>query len=718
MVAFQFLPTIAIQLGLLVMTSAGWGYWVWLTFRVYEHPRRFGWLWCGFTGFAGNALFLQAFVYADLPLSYSAWYGLIVAVGGLVAMTWRWIGGEWLPSKCTRREIIFMAAVGGGALLLQGWALGRIGPDDYYGRGRYDLSTYVHTAQLLSDEPFSLEPENIGLRPWMMTGVVMKGTRITQSVVHGFLAVIAQTNSQQAYGALSVFFAAIPALAVFAVLRILSLGRVNAGLGALWAAWLPAVSHTHLENFFSQITVLFVFPVMAGTWLESRGVSRLAIASTVVLLAFLFGAYTEFLPLGWALLFCILLMTPGIALSRKAVCCIAMVAGAFVLNPYYSFISVEYIYEQVGQIRDPAFLAELARDSGTWRGFIHDFFDFAWLPETTCALITGMMALLYCCALGAGKRRSRFALGISLAPLGIVTVLLAAKELPKYPFAKFLASFSPLAVIILVLGIYFLCARLFRSSVRWARIASAGVLGLLATISAIGTWRQQQAVVANGYFLDQINTNSMRAARRFMAKNPRLTYIIDASNPLVAAWLSYDARGSDVYLRNSEIGDIGLYSEMFWCRRVPAGLRSFVQVDDRGVISVGELSPSPSLAVVNSRRVFSNGTNFIYGSDRPIDFVVDRHDQTHGDVRMVLEFTVSCPPPPNDGSAVLRWAFADQTGENVLTGQDVITVPLSLAPGRNRCTIAVTSAKSSRPLSYFIQKIDLSPHNRAHLGSR
>ncbi len=718
MVALQFLPTIATQLGLLVVTSVGWGFWVWLAFRVYERPGRFGWLWCGFTGFASNALFLQAFVYADVPLAYSAWYGLIVALGGIIAMTWRWIGGEWLPLKRTRREIIFMAAVGGGGLLLQGWALGQIGPADYYGRGRYDLSNYVQTAQFLSDEPFRLEPENIGLRPWLMTGVVLKGNRITQSVVHGFLAVIAKTNSQQVYGVLSVFYAVIPALAIFSLLRILSLGRINAGLGALWAAWLPAVSHTHLEDFLSQITVLFVFPVMAGAWLESRGHSRLAIGSSLVLSAFLFGAYTEYFPVSCALLFCIILLSSGLALSRKTACYLLIVAGTFVLNPYYSFISIEFIWRQIGLARDPAFLSELARDSGTWRGFIHNFFDFAWLPETTCAFIAGMMALLYCCALGAGKRRSRFVLGISPAPLGVVTVLLAAKELPKYPFAKLLASFSPLVVIILALGIYFLCGRFFRSSVRWARIASAGILGLLATISAIGTWHQQQAVVANGYFLDQININSMRAARRFMAKNPSLTYIIEAGNPLVAAWLSYDARRSDVYVINSEIGDIGLYSEMFWCRRVPVGLRSFVQVDDRGVIGVGELSPSPSLTVANSRQMFSNGTNFIYGSDRPMDVDIDRHDQTPGKVTMILEFTVTSTPALNDGSAVLHWAFAHQTGEISLTGQDVITVPLSLSPGRNRCAIAVTSSKKSHPLSYFIQRIDLSPHNRAHLSAR
>ncbi len=692
--------------------------WVWLTFRVYANPGRFGWLWCGFTGFAANALFLQAFVYADIPLSYSAWYGLIVALGGIVAIALRWIGGEWLPSRRTRGELLFIAVVGVGGFALQGLALGKIGPADYYGRGRYDLSNYVHTAQFLSDEPFSLEPENIGLRPWLMNGLVLKRGRITQSVVNGFLAVIAKTNSQQAYGSLSVFYAMIPALAIFALLRILSVDRINAGLGALWAAWLPAVSHTHLEVFFSQITVLFVFPVIAGAWLESRGLSRLAIGSTVVLSAFLFGAYTEYFPIACALLFCILLMTSGVTLSKKAVCYVAMVAGALVLNPYYSFISIEFVYRQIGLARDPAFLSELAKDSGTWRGFIHNFFDFSWLPETACAGIGGIMMVLYCCALGAGKRRGWFVLGISLAPLGIVTVLLAAKELPKYPFAKLLASFSPLAVIILALGIYFLCIRFFRSRIRCGRIASAGVLGIMATISAIGTWRQQQAVVANEYFLGQINTTSMRAARRFMAKNPSLTYIVESNNPLVTAWLCYDARASDVYVLNSEIGNIGLYSEMFWCRRVPAGLRNFVQVDDHGVISVGELSPSPSLAVVNSRHVFSNGTNYIYGSDRPMDVDIDRHDQDPGLVRMILEFTVSCNPSPNDGSTVLHWTFGRQTGEITLTGKNVITLPLNLSPGRNRCTLAVSSAKSNHPVPYFIQQIDLSKHNRAHLFSR
>jgi hypothetical protein len=705
--AFQFLPTIAAQFSLLLVTGIGWGSWVWLICKVYDRPHRFGWLWCGFVGFAANALFLQAFVYADFPLSHSAWYGLIVAGGGILVLIGRWACGDWRPSRRTRGEIIFMSVVGVAGVALQGHALLQIGPSDYYGRGRYDLANYVQAAEFLSDEPFSLGTESIGLHPWMAKGLVLKEGRITQSIVHGYLAVVAGKDSQQAYGGLSIFCAVIPALAAFALLRVLSLGRGASVAGALWVAWLPAISHMHLEDFLSQVTVLFVFPALAGVWLETRSPSRLAIAASIILSAFLYGAYTEYFPLNWCLLFCVMFMTTDLKLTSKVGWYAVIIANSFLINPYYSMISMPYVLSQAGMIKDPTFLAVLAQDSGTWRGFIRNFFDIDSFLGSSSAVIAALMGLLFCCALGAGSRRRRFILGISATPLAASVVLLAAAVLPKYPFAKLIASFAPIAAIVLSLGIYLACTHLFGRQFRRARIFATVFLGSLAGISAIGTWHQQQAVVAGGYFLGRIDTESMRAARRFMARNPNLTYIIDARDSLVAAWLCYDARAANAYVRHSEIGDIALYSEMFWCRRVPAGLRTFVQVDDHGVITAGEVPASPSVAIENAQQVISMGSDCIYRSNRPMNVDIVRGDHGLDVVPAILEFTITSVLPVNQ-SGFLHWACGSQSGEIPLTGENIVTLPLDLLIGRNRCLISVRLSAGSRPVSYFIRRIDLS----------
>jgi hypothetical protein len=701
-----FSPVLIYQFGILVFTAAGWGYWVWLGCRVYQRPGRYGWLWSGLTGFAANALFLQAMVYADLPLGYSAWYGLIVASGGIGALGWRWVKAEWRPSFRTRRELLMMMALGIATVALQGWALWRVGAGDYYGRGKYDLATYVQTAQFLSDEPYSLEPENIGLQPWLVRGLTMKQSRLTQSVVHGYLAVISRTDSQRAYGILSIFYTMLPALCAFALLRMLSLGRWAAWMGALWIAWLPATSHIHLENFFSQITVLFVFPALAGLWLESRGPSRLIVISSAILTAFLHGGYTEYFLLGWGLLFFIMLMAPGLSLRQKTFWYPAILAGSLLLNPYYSFISFEYVRAQVEHVTNPTFLAELAMESGTWRGLVFNFFDFSGLSERASVVIAGTMALAGCCGCFSGRRRCRFLLGILLAPVGAIAVMLAAKELPKYPFAKLTASFAPIFAIMVSLGVYCVCARLLGLRFQRASRATAVIMAMLALFSAVGTWRQQQEVIGNGYFLSKINTESMKAARHFMVQNPSLTYIIGGTDPLGAAWLCYYARASDVYLLNNAIGDIGLYSEMFWCRRVPAGLRSFVYVDEQGVISTGPLVPSPSLEVINPQWIMSQGLNYIYGSGQPMKLQIRRHDQQPDLMRRLLEFTVTCDSAAQ--SRVFRWRVGTQTGEVVFSSHMTATIPLELKSGVNECTVVVQAADDGRSVPFFLQKMDLS----------
>jgi hypothetical protein len=707
--SFPALSFLAEQFFLLAFTATGWGYWVWLVGRERSPSGRFRWLWCGLIGFCANMLFLQVLVYADLPLRYSAWYGLIVAAGGVAAFVVRCLRGGARLLRASRRDVLALGCVGLLAIGLQGWALGRCGAREYFGRARYDLATYVQTAQFLVDEPFSLDESHIGLRPWLARGLAMKGSRLTQSVAQGYLAVVAGSDAQQAYGALSVFCAILPGLCAFAILRLLSLGRLAAALGALWVAWLPAVAHIHLENYLSQAMVLMVFPALSGLWLESRGELRLGVFGSAILLGFLFGAYPEYFPFGCAALFFVLLFTPGLGWRKKLGGYAVILAGALLADPYFTFIAADFVRVQLQSAADPAFLASLAVESGTWRGWVRNFFDFAGLSQGACAAIAvGLGGIAFGSLGGGNSRRRRFVAGIILTPCLASLAMLAFPELPKYPFAKLTASFAGVFALVVILGLQQGLARLCRPGIRRARPLLAGVLALGLIASAAGTWRQQDEVVRRGYFVARVDGPAIRAARTFLTEHPRATYLLGGRDPLALAWLCFFARGSDVYVADDAVGDIGLYSELFWCRRIPAGLKSVVQVDSGGALSFADYEPSPVLVVADPQWTAETAAGPVSGSRAPMKIEIRRRGGNPELAAVRFEFTVRCLRAANQ-PVRLRWEADGRAGQLAFAGQTSATVGLRLRAGSNYCSIAVCSAAAGGPVDYYLEKMNLSP---------
>ena len=94
----------------------------------------------------------------------------------------------------------------------------------------------------------------------------------------------------------------------------------------------------------------------------------------------------------------------------------------------------------------------------------------------------------------------------------------------------------------------------------------------------------------------------------------------------------------------------------------------------------------------------------IVGRDRAIEVV-----------HAILEFTIMSELPVHQ-SGFLHWTCGSQHGEIPLTGENIVTLPLDLSFGRNRCVISVSSSAESRPVPYFIRRIDLSDKRPALLA--
>ena len=78
-----------IQLALLVVLTAGMGYWVWLWARKPAPFRAGTWLWCGLAGFSLALLLQQALVYVDVPLRKTALLAGLAAAAGFVLLAFR-----------------------------------------------------------------------------------------------------------------------------------------------------------------------------------------------------------------------------------------------------------------------------------------------------------------------------------------------------------------------------------------------------------------------------------------------------------------------------------------------------------------------------------------------------------------------------------------------------------------------------------------------------
>ena len=671
----------------LLVTAAGWGVWVWVLAGRPAPFRRTAWLWCGLGGFCAHALILQSLVYLDVPIARAAWPAFGIAWAGLAVAAWLGWRGRGVGLRSGWSEARLLAGVFLVVVAVQSIGLFWVGPADYYGKGRYDQANYVVTAQFLVERPFSTTGRDIGLHPWLAKVIETKEQRITQSVAHGALAVVSGTDGQQAYGAISVFFIGLAGLAVAAWLRACAGPRWLAAIGGVGAAIGPAVTTLQLDCYYSQTSTLFVLPALAGL-LTARGLLRAwQRVVAALLLAFLIGAYSEIAVVGVGMV--VIMRLVAEAPWRTRLSDLGWVfAGAVLVNPGYLVRLPRFLFEQGAHMHDPNLLAALVPESGTWRGWGRLFLDLPtgrWQDVTVVAAGGLMLGLMACALLRGSWSRRRMLFATLLVPVGVLGWLLLLPVLAKYPFAKLAAGFSPLWVGTAMLGV---AAVGRRPAGIW--IAQAALVLGAGAASALS---QHGQVIRREDVLAELSSSGAHRVRAETSAHPERTYLVASDHPLVAQWLCYFARASDVYLDRRHLGDRVVPSETYAFRRLPATGAALWWLDFAQQGPVASHQPACTLQVRGAAEEGLVTIGNYYLVRTTLDLEIERPAADPTLQPLWLDFV--CTPMPGTAPCELELIGAGgKPQRTTVTGPRMLRFQLTLSHGINHYTLHVHPARS------------------------
>lgn len=715
---------------ILIATAIGWGAWIrylvggQLRFGLADH------FLCTFAGWAACTLFLQNLVYCGVRIAWSAWLAVGISVAGCVRIFWlaRQTEGSQRQRYILAPVITFTVIV-----LFQGLGLWKHGAGNYYGRGHQDHANYVQLAQFLIDKPFDTRIEDVELEPWMIKAIDTKNTRLAQSVANSYLAVVSQSDAKSAYGAVSIFSLGLMASAVWALLKNLGLGHWAAVLGGLWAGSLPIVTHTHLDGFFSQTFVLGLFPTLICTTLVAPRHPRLAWLIGTLLLGLLLNGYTEIFILGVAFWVAGYLTAPFDKLAPRVLGAACVPAAAVLCVPAYASRLVSFVKHQYLVASNPEALSNLAPKAGTWGGWSELFFwdgtsTSAPVPRVIVLAGFGVFALLL---LGTqsqnAQRRSRL-LCFTAIPGGVLALLLSLPVFSKYPFAKLLASFSPVLAAFAVVGL----ARCVPSalatfthalspSVLLVRRMSLYLVSLttccLICFSGSGTAHMLAEVVRNEGIISVLNSPESRAIYHQLETQPGSTYLLNEQHNILNAWLAYHARHSDVYADVDLLGDRPVPSTAFAFRRPPPHVE-MKRLNRFGIKSAHAVESLPEILVRNPQGIEGdvNLTFYWIGDAATVEF----HHFGNQPKNITFSFRALAGPahPTTQRTITLTPTNESSPHTRSFDADAKLSFALTLKPGRNVYTLKVTDPVEwlvrlpgdARKHMVRIQELDIAPN--------
>lgn len=553
----------ALQLAALVLTAAGWGYWL-------SRLCGSGWQTAAAALCAGW-LVLQDLLPLGVRLSQSSWWAAAVAGTGIVAWSVRNIRpGPARQAVCSLPRLgtgtgIFLAVFAFQAAGLVFW-----GTRDYYGYGRQDQVNYTETAEFLIEKPFGMRRDQVQLEPWAVKGIDTKYDRIGQCVAQGYLAVITGTDASRSYGTISTFFVALAALAVFSALEAFGVSPLLAAAGGLWSGLLPALTQTQLDGFYSQTATLFCFPFLAALAAPPAPSRWRQLVCPTLILTFLLASYSEEYVLGAALVLATAVLPPsrnnlspsepsrnslspseaarGSSLSpsrssltpsearrynlspsiRLAGAAGVVIVPWVLLAPFaahlWGFIASQYRSNQASPV-----LTVWQPEAGSWLGWAHLF-----VPGHGALAVIAGIALLGFAVRGALLRPANLAM--FLVPAAVLGVLgMMVRPFPQYAFGKLTVSFAPLIVMLVVLGL----SRL--------RLIAAPLLAAGIVAAAAASWPKMEKVFRNQEGLPTANWPPARLVYRQLDAHPERTYLITEPHGLLNSWLAYHARHARTY---------------------------------------------------------------------------------------------------------------------------------------------------------------------------
>ncbi len=585
---------VSAQLAVLLLSAAGWGYWFYV---IAGRPplRTENLTLCAMGGLCGGWLGLQDLVYAGVRLAWSSWFAAGIAGLGLIGILWAAARGRRAPRFFRHMEILAAAGVALIVFYFQGSGVISAGARDYYGYGEYDQVSYVQLGQFLVEKPFATTYAEVGLHPWIVRSLKTKGYRIGQSVANAYTGVITGTDTAGAYGSTSVFFVALMASAVFALLRSFPVPTKAAFWGALWAGFLPGITQNHLEGFLSETSILFVLPSLVLAMHVACRSYRLGLASVIVLLTFLMSAFSEMHIIGVALVLALAALPFCIAWRKRSLLILAAIAGPPLILAPYVMNALGFVTAQYRTAGNPNILIEWAPYSGTWRGWSQLFLV---APAHNEGLVQGQvlagfafLALIGLAVLSRSRHRRIQLATPAVVLAGALIALLSAPALAKYPFAKLLVCFSPVAVAYAVLG---LCRLQFLTS--WfkqsqtvslpGRVLRTIVPLAVAALAGLAAWSSSTklaVVYDNGSGLRTVNTPNSRDVYRELDAHPERRYLMEEGHPFLNSWFCYHARHSEVYTRMNTIFGEDLRPLQYAFQHVPPPPTELWAVSNAGV---------------------------------------------------------------------------------------------------------------------------------------
>ncbi len=620
------------QLALLLLTAWGWGFWLWTISRAKWLPgwKRYGWFFFGVAGYIACVLFLLALVYFNLPLKWSSWIALLIAIVGAAVSLLPWPLGPHEWHHYGQREIVAAGLLFAAVFAFQSGPLFHAGPENYYGNAHTDQVNYVLIAEFLVEKPYSTSVADVGFQPWLARPISLKDMRIGECVANGYLAVITLTDAKSAYGTLSIFMVGMGAVAVFVLSRMLSVPRVLAASAGLWWGVLPAVTKIHLDGFLSQTCVLFVFPTMAAVFYLRRGkLERTTLFLMTLYLAYLLCNYAEvyILCVGLVVSLIIFSARQGTPLKLRVAAVLIILLGSALLCGRYAFIFLEYLAGQYKSAGNASMLAVLAPMSGTWVGWKQIFFGYETFADAKLERLSVFvgLALIFvgCCAFqGRALPKRRFLLALIAPSLGVLAVLLSAPELPKYVFSKLVDTYTTFWIVLAAVGLLHVGSFLTRVRVLH-RILAWAITGALVLLAFHGSWSEWVAVCEDQGLIAAVDSTDARHCYAAAQKNPSAVYLVDEPHNLLCAWLAYAARHSKVYVDADLITDLPVPPTIYAFRQIPPSSDKMVVLDAKGPRPLAGHRGPPDLIVRNPQGVEGIGNDRWYwiGSEITLELV-------------------------------------------------------------------------------------------------
>ena len=696
----------------LLLTAAGWGVWIWLLAGRPAPFRQLAWLWCSLAGFCAHTLALQGLLYLNQPLAWTAWLGMGIAIAGGLTGIWLAATQRATGMRVGRIDARLLLVVWIAAFAVESAGVIAVGTRDFYGKGRYDQANYVTLAQFLADRPFATEISDIGPQPWLARPLELKDQRITQSVAHGALAVVSGGDAQRGYGAMTAFFASLVAVAVAAWLRRWSVPRPLAAIGGLGAALGPAVTNLHLDGYFSQTSTLFVLPALVAVLGVRRPLNRLEHIVAALLLAFWIGAYSEVAVVGVAVVGVLRLTARGPWPTRiRELLWIG--AGALVVNPGYGSRLVTLLLMQWTQVKDPHHLELLVPGSGTWWGWSRLFLDLPvesgakWLMFAAGGVVLALMAwatlrLPPC-------RRTLLWVTLSV-PVALLAWLAIQPVLAKYPFAKLLAGFAPLWIGTAMLGLVAL-GRMRR----WQPVLFAAALLGAGAVSTVPFYRD---LIRGEGVLAELNSPALHRVRDEASRHRERSFLVVADHPLVAQWICYFARHSNVYLDRRHLGDRIVPSETYPFRRLPASKTPLWWLDPQREGPVASHQPACRLHVRGAVETGTITSGPFYVMPDSLQLEIDRPARQPAFAALWLDMVGL----PLTGTTPLELELSgpSQPRQHVtLTSPRMLRFHLILVPGKNEFVLRAVSPVAARESrgTLIVQSLSLDPITPVQLAS-